>query len=523
MRPATLAAALLLATVAAACGPERDPDTPSAPGPRLVVLVAVDQLRGDMLDRYDDHFTGGVRRLLDRGASFVNTTHDHAETATAPGHTTLATGVHPARHGIAGNGWAELRDGSWTDVYAVQDDDSPLLADATLPGRSPANLRRDGLGDWVRAAHADARVVSISRKDRAAIPLAGRGPGHVYWLALDAGVEGFTTSTWYRDSLPGWVREANAELAPPLWADTVWSSTAPDAARERARPDTLSTEGDGVHTTLPHRAWEEAALPERGPWGDWLEGTPATDAAVFHLAVRALGELELGARDAVDYLALSLSSTDGVGHGYGPRSQEQLDNLLRLDRGLGVLMDSLDARLGPDGWVMALSGDHGVLDMVEWRRAQGLPGTRATDAQEAEVARTIEEAGGDPGALARALEEHPLVADVIPLTELRGAAAAADSFVTLFRNSDVEGRVTGPAPGSGVVLRLAEGVSGRSRGTGHGSPYHYDRWVPFLLYGPGVPAGVREERAATLDVAPTLARLVGVPAPDDLDGVSRTP
>lgn len=515
-RSALLPALLLLALAAGACGD--DPEEP-----QLVVMVAVDQLRGDLLGRYDEHFTGGIRRLLDGGASFVNTTHDHAETATAPGHTTLATGVYPSRHGIAGNSWDELRDGVWTGVYSVDDPGSPLLADPALEGRSPANIRREGLADWIRAAHPDARVVSLSRKDRAAIPLGGQGRGEVYWLALGDGVEGFTTSVWYRDTLPTWVRQANAELAPGLWEDTVWTSTASEAARAMARPDTLSTEGDGVHTTLPHRAWEEAGLPERDAWGDWLEGTPATDAAVFELAARALDALDLGRRGTVDYLALGLSSADGVGHGYGPRSQEQLDNLLRLDRELGTFMDSLDARVGAGRWVMALSADHGVVDMVEWRRSQGLPGRRPSRADQAAMAEATDGAQGDPTKLAALLETHELVADAIPLEELRGSGEPADSFVTLFRNSHVDGRVTGPVPGGGVVVRFVEGFYGGSRGTGHGSPYHYDRWVPFLLYGPGVSPGVREERASTTDVAPSLARLAGIPVPEDLDGVARTP
>jgi hypothetical protein len=488
-----------------------------------VVVVAVDQLRGDMLTRYDDLFQGGIRRLLDRGTSFPRTTFGHAETATGPGHATISTGMHPAGHGIAGNGWSELRDGAWTDVYAVEDPEHPLLADPELPGRSPANLRRDGLADWIRAAHPDARVVSVSRKDRAAIPLAGRGPGHVYWLALDQGVEGFTTSTFYRDSLPDWVHAANAELAPVLWSDTVWVSDAPQEARERARPDPFPTEGDGVHTTLPHRAWQEAGLPERAEWGDWLEGTPSTDAAVVHLASRAVRELALGRRDAVDYLALGLSSTDGVGHGYGPWSQEQLDNLLRLDRGLGALMDSLDAAVGSDGWVLALTGDHGVLEMVEWRQEQGLPGHRLSREERTGMEARARTHAGDPDALASALEELDVVADAMTLEELRDGGTPADTFVPLFRRSHVEGRVTGPFPGAGVVVRLREGVYGGSLGTGHGSPYHYDRWVPFLLYGPGVPAAVRDEAAGVVDVAPTLARLVGVPAPSELDGVARTP
>lgn len=524
--PRSIAAALVVALAACSGADERpgdaaaEPSSDSAP-PRLLVLVSVDQLRGDLLTRYDDLFTGGIRRLLDRGASFANTTHDHAETATAPGHTTLATGVHPRRHGIAGNTWFELRDGGWRGVYAVEDPEARILADPGMPGRSPVNIRRDGIADWVRAANPGARIVAISRKDRAAITMGGRAPNHVYWLGLGNAVDGFTTSTFYRDTLPTWVQEANARIAPELWADSVWETTASDEARTRARPDALATEGDGVHTVFPHRAWEETDAEERDELGDWLESTPYTDAAVFRLAEAALEALSLGSGEGVDYLALGLSSTDGIGHPYGPLSQEQLDNLLRLDRELGAFMERLDAELGPEGWALVLSADHGVLDMVEWRVDNGLPGHRLTDTEEDEMARLAEAHADDPAALAAALEQLEVVADAMALDEFAGGGPPADSFVELFRNSHVEGRFTGPFPGTDVVVRFTEGTYGSSRGTGHGAPYHYDRWVPFIVLGPGVEAGVRDERAATVDVAPTLAALGGIAVPDDLDGEAR--
>jgi hypothetical protein len=519
MMPRSRLAALLL-IAAAGCGGGPDAAGPTDDAPRLMVLVSVDQLRGDLVARYDDLFTGGFRRLIDEGASWVNTTHDHAETATAPGHTTLATGVVPARHGIAGNSWSEEHDGEWRSVYAVEDTLSPLLASADLPGRSPANLRRDGLGDWVRAQDDEARVVSLSRKDRAAITMGGHAGEHVYWLALGAGVPGFTTSTYYRDALPDWVEGVNAELAASLWADTVWNTTVPEAARSRARADELSTEGDGVHTVFPHRALEEAGDDARSI-GGWLESTPYQDEAVFTLANAALESLELGQRGSLDYLALGLSAADGVGHSFGPRSQEQLDNLLRLDRGLGAFMDRLDEVVGPGRWVLALSADHGVLDMVEWRQEEGLPGHRVTSAERSQMAEMAREFGDDPVALAAEFEMVGIVEDAIPLAELRSTDEPADSFVALFRNSHVDGRFTGPFPGTDVVVRLSEGVYDRARGTGHGAPYLYDRWVPFMVLAPGVAAGPRDERAATTDVAPTLADLAGIAVPEDLDGVSR--
>lgn len=512
-------AAILLPLLGTGC--QDGGDAPSGDNPSLLVLVSVDQLRADLLAEYGDLFTGGLRRLLDQSASWPNTTHDHAETSTAPGHTTLATAVYPSRHGITGNSWFEEVDAQWRSVYAVEDSLSPLLADPELPGRSPANLYREGLGDWVKQADSSALAVSISRKDRAAITMGGMAGDQVYWLALGAGVQGFTTSTYYSDEIPTWVTEVNASLESTLWADTVWQNQVPEADRTRARGDELETEGDGVHVTFPHRAAAEARDTTRRSIGRWLEGTPSQDVAVFRLAEAALVELRLGQRGSVDYLALGLSATDAIGHAYGPRSQEQLDNLLRLDRELGEFLNALDELVGAGQWALALSADHGVVDMVEARTAAGLPAHRITPEEQLQMRTLASDLRDDPASLAEALEAFAFVADVVTLDEVRSATAATDSFTTLFRNSHVEGRGVGPFAGVDVLVRFEEGTYGSPRGTGHGAPYYYDRSVPFLLFGPGVTPGPRSERAATVDIAPTLAALGGIAVPDDLDGAAR--
>jgi hypothetical protein len=162
--------------------------TSCAPGvqekPALVVYVVVDQMRGDLLERYDSHFRGGFRRLLDGGHRFLTATHDHGETATAPGHATLSTGVFPSRHGIVGNDWLERAPDGWRSVYCLEDSLVHVLGLPALEGRSPNNLLRGGLADWIAAADSDAIVVSASRKDRAAIAMAGKTAQHTYWIVL---------------------------------------------------------------------------------------------------------------------------------------------------------------------------------------------------------------------------------------------------------------------------------------------------------------------------------------------------
>src|SRR6056297_1685730 len=173
IRHSISALAVLLVSGLAACTPAE----PDANDPSLVVLVTIDQLRGDLVNRYEPVFTGGFRRLLDDGMVFTGASHNHSSTSTAIGHTTLATGRFPANHGIVGNSWGERRDdGSIEDVYAVRDLDSPILDYPTSEGRSPANIRTDALADWLIEASPDSRTLSVSTKDRGAITTAGQSP-----------------------------------------------------------------------------------------------------------------------------------------------------------------------------------------------------------------------------------------------------------------------------------------------------------------------------------------------------------
>ncbi len=483
--------------------------------PTLAVFIEVDQLRGDLLERYDPLFTAGFRRLLDQGFRFTQASHRHAATETAVGHATLATGVFPSRHGLIANSWSEQRGGRWVPMYSVGDDSVAVLGRPDSGGRSPRNLLRTGIADWIIRRDPESLVVSISGKDRAAIPLAGKVRGHVYWLD---GAE-FVTSTFYREALPPWVRAFNEAAMPALWADTVWNSRVPPAEAHRSRPDTAAYEGDGVHTSFPHRFGAEAKGEGRGALLAWMQGTPAPDAALGALAGVALRELDLGRRGHLDFLSVAFSQTDYVGHLYGPLSREQMDNLLRLDQVLGTLFDELDREVGAGRWVAALSADHGVLTEPEWRKSEGEPGARLGSADLARVLRYAAAPPEDPVAAIEGLEALGSIAAVYGRSELE-RGAVPDSFAVLYRNSLYPGRVRGPLARAGLEVRQTEGTawSTAPTGTTHGSPYWYDRWVPLVFLGAGVLPGVSEATVYTVDAAPTLARLAGVPTPEDLDG-----
>jgi hypothetical protein len=522
-----LALVALLAAPLPACAPAASATGVSAAQdrPRLVVLLVVDQLRADLLDRYDDLFTGGFRRLRDGGYRFTQAAHDHANTETAPGHATLATGVVPTRHGIVANDWYVTRDGRWRAFYNTADSTSPIVGAPTSAGRSPATLMRGGLADWVLAADPESRIASISRKDRAAIPMAGRAQGEVYWLLPSAGR--FVTSSHYRSDYPDWVERFNADSMPRILGDSVWQLAVPAGAIARAWPDSYHFEADTVHTTFPHRFPESG---ERQRFRDWVaDYTPGPDAAVLGLTREAIAALGLGTDEHTDYLAVSFSQADFLGHLYGPFSLEQLDNLLRLDRLIGELLAVLDARVGRGRWVLALSADHGVATTPEYRAATGMPGLRLGSRDIARMDSAV--AGLPPEApdfqdrVARALEALPFVADVVTGAELERRELPQDSFIRLFRNSWFPSRPNGLLFRLGMELRWTEGTLQRSEpgGTSHGTPYWYDRHVPLVFYGSSVETGASAAPARTVDLAPTLAALAGIAVPTDLDGRNLLP
>ncbi len=548
-RLSLLAVAALLPVVLAS-GPAPEPQ--EAP-PRLVVLVVVDQLRADLLDRFDDAFDEGLRRLRVEGLQYVNATHDHGQTETSPGHASIATGTYPSKHGVVRNAWWEQGVGGWEQILNVVDEDFPLVGYPDFAGASPAKLLRTGLADWLLEAHPDARVASFSAKDRAAVLLGGRSRAPVYWIEPSAGL--FMTSVYYRDEDPDWITRFNREEMPDLVRGDEWSQEVPGPLRALSRADTVDFEADRVHTHFPHRFLtpdereeleeyrdliqlgevpEDLQEPhgEAGPGSslpEWWDGyTPGPDAAVAALARVAVEELEMGEDEVPDLLALSFSQTDRIGHKYGPLSREQLDNLVHLDRVLGELFEYLDDRVGADAYTVVLTADHGVQTMPEQLAADGHPGRRLTRSDLAGLEAGLNQVVGErasegPAGIADGLrkvaEEQEWIAMAWDRQSLL-TGEPADSFAALQANSLHPQRPAGLLSRFGVEYQYPEGILDWAwpDGTHHGSIWHYDRHVPLVFMGAGIAPGVVADRAATVDIAPTLARLMGIAAPEDLDG-----
>src|SRR5438552_2318055 len=318
---------------------------PPPPRPKLVVVITVDQLRPDYFTRWKAQLTGGLGQLATEGAFFTDGYQDHAVTETAPGHSTILSGMWPAHTGIIRNS------------EGVQDSLAPLLG-TTGPGASPRRFRGTTLVDWLKAADPNARALSVSRKDRGAILPIGQSKERVYWY--QSGL--FTTSRYYADTLPSWVQAFNARRLPFKAANTVWSLLLPDSAYKEADNEVRENGGTGV--VFPHRLPLDSVLAAAA-----VVGVPAMDSLTLLFALEGFEALRLG-RKGTDILAVSLSTTDAVGHAFGPDSREIHDQVLRLDHYLAWFLKRLTDRVGRDNLVVVLTADHGVTSFPERTRAK---------------------------------------------------------------------------------------------------------------------------------------------------------
>ncbi|MDF1502849.1 alkaline phosphatase family protein [Roseisolibacter sp. H3M3-2] len=495
-------------------------------GPTLVVLVVVDQMRADYLTRFAPQLTGGIGRLAREGAVLTRAVHDHAITETAPGHATLLAGRHPRSTGIIGN------------ILGVDDPASPLVGADSGAGEpaSPRRFRGTTLADWMVARDGRTQVLAVSRKDRGAILPVGRArarggdrpTAQAYWYATNGR---FTTSRWYGDRLPAWVESFNARALPQGLAGKAWTPLLPDSAYPE--PRTVPAP-NGRSAPFPHPLPADPAAA-----ADYVRATPYMDDLTVDLALAGVRALKLGESARADLLVVSLSTVDAAGHQYGPDSRELHDAVLRADRAVGRLLDTLLAGRDPSRVVVALTSDHGVTRMPE--TAGG--GARRVDPEAAlaPVRRLLESRGVSPwaalldnGALyldRRALEARRVKeADVVAAAEsaLRAVPGVqrVDRVEALARADTARDAVARrwlhslppdyPIP---LVATLDSGSVWSARvAAEHGTPTDDDARVPLVLWGAPFRPGRHDGPARTVDLAPTLARVLGVRPAEPLDG-----
>ena len=489
--------------------------------PSLVVLITVDQLRDDYIDRFGAQLHGGLARLSRGGARFTNAHHDHAITETAPGHATLLAGRFPRSTGIMAN------------RIGVEDETAPLLGAPGALGASPRRFQGTTLVDWLRARDPGSRTLSVSMKDRGAILPVGRSRADVYWYALDGR---FTTSTYYRDTLPAWVASFNARRLPQSFSGKSWTPLLPDSVYKES--DSVRIEMNGAGYAFPHRMPDDTAQT-----ANLIRVTPWMDEITLSLALDGLRALALGETRRTDVLAVSLSATDLIGHGYGPDSKEMHDNILRLDRSLGVFLDSLFKLRDSSRVAIALTADHAVGTIPELTPMSVQPRPVRVDAAAlaARLAALVAAAKIDSNFVIldrqivlvdrNALKNRQqtldsvLTAFALQIKTLPGISRV-DRFRDLLRGDTINDPITRrwvhqfpPQSNIELVITLTPFSIFSGLVATHGSPYDYDSHVPLIFWGSRFKPGRYPEFVRTVDLAPTLAEVAGVKPSERIDGV----
>jgi hypothetical protein len=520
------------------------------PPPRLVVVISVDQMRADYLERFRPHFAaGGFNLLLAQGANFADCHYRHAGTKTGPGHAVMLSGVHANIHGIIANDW-RLREWPVAEqVNCVEDRAGALVGQRpravrspggvleAKSGRSPRHLLAPTVGDQLKLRHgALAKVFGVADKDRAAILMSGGRADAAYWTEEGRVV----TSTYYRPELPAYLAAFNAELRAERLFGREWTRLLDPAVYDAIQgPDDAPGEtiGAGFKRTFPHRL-NGGQAQIGNDYYDAFDHTPWNNDLVADLARVVITQERLGEADgAPDLLAIGFSQPDKIGHAYGPDSHEVMDSILRLDRTLAELFLFLDEKIGLAHCTIVLTADHGVAPLPERNPAQGgrVRGAEldqqvftALDARFGPLADHERWAVRDglgyhlnPVALAQKQLAAPLVEEVT-----RAALAEMPFLAAAYTRT----RLLDPAPldGIGETVRLSYHpprspdvvavlkpyfIDRASSGTTHGTPYDYDTHVPLLWYGAGVKPGLYPARTGVDDLAPTLSQLLGLPVP----------
>ena len=532
-RPIALArpllGAVLAALVALVAPPAAHAQRPQRP--QLVVLLAVDQLPHDALLRLEPRFTGGLARLLRAGAVFRGL-HDHANTETAPGHSVMLAGRFPRSTGILAN------------EMGIQDPQVHVLGSRD-EGASPWLFRGTTLFDWMRFDTPGSRALSVSRKDRSAILPIGRNDQEVYWYAWESI---FTTSSWYADTLPAWVQRFNARRLPQSYAGATWRPLQPE--REYRAADSVAFENNGAEFTFPHRLPADPVRAARE-----LREFPMMDEVTLAFALEGVRELKLGAGADTDLLAVSLSTTDAVGHRFGPASREYEDQLLRVDRMLGAFLDTLFAWRDSSRVVLALTSDHGVAPMPAWSRAHGHPAARTVNVERIPgcarcvapaypldaIRARMRAAGVDTAAIGywdgillldrarfagRPLSPDSVVRDAERALRALPGVLRVDRVASLASRDTVKDAIARrwihmlppDLPAELVVTFLPYVTRGDSARAQHGSPHEYDAAVPVIFWGAPFRPLRPTASARVVDIAPTLAAALGLIPSERLDG-----
>jgi predicted AlkP superfamily pyrophosphatase or phosphodiesterase len=497
--------------------------------PRLVIGIVVDQMRYDYLNSFQHLFgPDGFNRLLSKGQVFHEVHYDYIPTFTGPGHASVYTGTSPAIHGIAANDWYDRKRGA--EVYCTDDDIHMSVGNAT-PGKSmsPNNLLVPTVTDMFKSQPGNGKVLALAIKDRGAILPGGKKADAAYWF--DGKTGNWISSTYYMQQLPKWVSEFNSQKRWDAYLSNSWTLSLPEVTY-RGVPDKTSFE-------RPLKGMEKAVFPYdlskiRTAYGPGLIATtPFGNSLTLDFAEEVIRNEQLGTDDISDFLCISFSSPDYIGHQFGPHSLELMDTYARLDRELATFFKEIDQSVGFNNVLVFLTSDHGAADIPGFSKAGGFYDMAAFTKRMGDSLllkygmNFIRYEANDQLYLDRpAMKEKHVSAQQLHTDILRWAnepwflgAWLPDDNMACDMPAEICERIRlGFARGrSGDLWIIARPnwISNHYEGGGttHGSPYVYDTHAPFILAGYGLNPASHRERLNITDIAPTVAALLGLPLP----------
>ena len=528
--------------------------------PKLVLQITVDQLRGDLPDKYMKNMgEGGFRYLKKQGIWYVNAHYGHANTETVVGHTVLATGADPSLHGMISNVWYDREQGKL--VYNIEDSRYPILTEgadvdanteidqsqviASTDGRSPSNIITTTFSDELTImTNKASKIFAVSVKDRGAVTLAGH-TGKAFWFSKPSG--GFITSSYYYDKYPSWVQKWNDGKMPRKFDNKAWELMYDKSIYLYGNDDDNDWEMDvaGFGRTFPH-AYGSA---DSAYFGSFLTFSPAGDDITLDFAKALIKAEDMGKDEITDFLAISFSSTDYVGHLFGPSSLEAEDNMLRLDKTLASLFAYIDKTVGLKNTLIILSADHGGPEVPGFLEANGIEsGYVSPDNWDKEPAiEALKEKFGFGEELIHdffppylylnhhLIEEKGLSLEEVEkavayeLMNIKGVALAVSSSAML-KNELPDTYLNRKAlrnfnpTRSGDILILFEpqyfinDFNGEIVAANHGGPWVYDSYVPVIFAGAGITGQRVDRKIEPKDIVSTLANIFRTKPPSGADG-----
>ncbi len=508
--------------------------------PKLIIGIIVDQMRQEYLYRYADRYSeGGFKRMMNEGFMMKNGHYNYIPTYTGPGHASIYTGTTPATHGIIGNTWYVRSLNK--SIYCAEDSTVTNVGGTPANGQiSPRNLLTTTITDELRfTTNKRSKVVGLAIKDRGASLPAGH-LGDAYWYDSNNG--DFMTSTYYYDSLPKWVQDFNAKKLPDSYLSKTWEPLYPIGTYVQSIDDNNAFEAPFIGKETPTFPYKLDSLRANNDSYGLIAATPFGNNLTLDFALAAIEGEQLGKRGETDFLAVSFSSPDYIGHRFGPASKEIEDNYLRLDLEMEKFLNYLDKTYGKGEYLIFLSADHGVAEVATHMVSENVPAGNLNIAyisgqlkgytqQKYGVGDWIinfsneqiflnSELAKEKGVkisdieedLAKFLMKFKGIKEVYTSTAMRNTAFTQDRPALLQMGYNHKS--------SGELLLILEPgwLTGGARGTSHGTGFSYDTNVPILFFGWGVKHGSSSRYASITDIAPTLSMMLDIRLPNGSNG-----